>query len=100
MPDTTLSCTTVGGVAQLVERLTGSQEVRGFESHHLHHKSAVQSHYLMELSPEYSLAGCLGWLHVESPYTFAHFRRGHEYRPRDALDLSPCASSDSLLICG
>ena len=25
-----------GGVAQLVERLTGSQEVRGFESHRLH----------------------------------------------------------------
>ena len=28
-----------GGVAQLVERLTGSQEVRGFESHRLHSKS-------------------------------------------------------------
>ena len=27
-----------GGVAQLVERLTGSQEVRGFESHRLHSK--------------------------------------------------------------
>src|ERR1700677_3844163 len=27
---------TTGGVAQLVERLTGSQEVRGFKSHRLH----------------------------------------------------------------
>jgi hypothetical protein len=27
-----------GGVAQLVERLTGSQEVRGFKSHRLHQK--------------------------------------------------------------
>jgi len=27
-----------GGVAQLVERLTGSQEVRGFESHRLHQR--------------------------------------------------------------
>ena len=26
----------LGGVAQLVERLTGSQEVRGFKSHRLH----------------------------------------------------------------
>ncbi len=31
-----LSLDTVGGVAQLVERLTGSQEVRGFKSHRLH----------------------------------------------------------------
>jgi hypothetical protein len=31
-----------GGVAQLVERLTGSQEVRGFESHRLHSKSQVR----------------------------------------------------------
>ena len=29
--------TATGGVAQLVERLTGSQEVRGFKSHRLHH---------------------------------------------------------------
>ena len=29
-----------GGVAQLVERLTGSQEVRGFKSHRLHPESA------------------------------------------------------------
>jgi hypothetical protein len=28
----------LGGVAQLVERLTGSQEVRGFEPHRLHPK--------------------------------------------------------------
>jgi hypothetical protein len=28
-----------GGVAQLVERLTGSQEVRGFKSHRLHQPS-------------------------------------------------------------
>jgi hypothetical protein len=32
-----------GGVAQLVERLTGSQEVRGFESLRLHHISAGQA---------------------------------------------------------
>jgi hypothetical protein len=31
-----------GGVAQLVERLTGSQEVRGFESLRLHSKSQVR----------------------------------------------------------
>jgi len=31
-----------GGVAQLVERLTGSQEVRGFESHRLHRNFAGQ----------------------------------------------------------
>ncbi len=31
-----------GGVAQLVERLTGSQEVRGFESLRLHQKSQVR----------------------------------------------------------
>ena len=30
-----------GGVAQLVERLTGSQEVRGFESLRLHSKMQV-----------------------------------------------------------
>ena len=30
---------TTGGVAQLVERLTGSQEVRGFKSHRLHQES-------------------------------------------------------------
>ena len=33
-----------GGVAQLVERLTGSQEVRGFESHRLHSKVRVICH--------------------------------------------------------
>jgi hypothetical protein len=32
-----------GGVAQLVERLTGSQEVRGFESHRLHSKIQVRA---------------------------------------------------------
>src|ERR1700722_17011308 len=32
-----------GGVAQLVERLTGSQEVRGFESLRLHSKSQVRA---------------------------------------------------------
>ena len=31
-----------GGVAQLVERLTGSQEVRGFESLRLHSKMQVR----------------------------------------------------------
>jgi hypothetical protein len=31
-----------GGVAQLVERLTGSQEVRGFEPHRLHSKDLVR----------------------------------------------------------
>ena len=30
-----------GGVAQLVERLTGSQEVRGFKSHRLHSRTVV-----------------------------------------------------------
>jgi hypothetical protein len=30
-----------GGVAQLVERLTGSQEVRGFESLRLHSKAQL-----------------------------------------------------------
>ncbi len=34
-----------GGVAQLVERLTGSQEVRGFESHRLHRIGPGQSRY-------------------------------------------------------
>jgi hypothetical protein len=33
----------LGGVAQLVERLTGSQEVRGFESLRLHSKSQVRA---------------------------------------------------------
>jgi hypothetical protein len=34
---------TFGGVAQLVERLTGSQEVRGFESLRLHSKMRVRA---------------------------------------------------------
>ena len=33
-----------GGVAQLVERLTGSQEVRGFKSHRLHSKSQLNGY--------------------------------------------------------
>ncbi len=49
------SSTQIGGVAQLVERLTGSQEVRGFESHHLHHILAVQSMYSLE---------CIGFLNT------------------------------------
>jgi hypothetical protein len=39
-----------GGVAQLVERLTGSQEVRGFESHRLHSKSQVRVFLVWGLS--------------------------------------------------
>ena len=35
---------TTGGVAQLVERLTGSQEVRGFKSHRLHPNAEAAKH--------------------------------------------------------
>ena len=35
-----------GGVAQLVERLTGSQEVRGFEPHRLHRNVQVTGPFL------------------------------------------------------
>ena len=40
----TVALSSYGGVAQLVERLTGSQEVRGFESHRLHSKGQVRWH--------------------------------------------------------
>ena len=39
-----------GGVAQLVERLTGSQEVRGFESLRLHRKPQVRALLVWGLS--------------------------------------------------
>ena len=46
-----------GGVAQLVERLTGSQEVRGFESHRLHSKSLLRGSFpLIEEGPSRHLA--------------------------------------------
>src|ERR1019366_29115 len=49
-----------GGVAQLVERLTGSQEVRGFESHRLHSKSQVRAVLVWEIPSPDSLCstGC------------------------------------------
>ena len=39
----------LGGVAQLVERLTGSQEVRGFEPHRLHRKVLVMETCSVEI---------------------------------------------------
>ena len=52
-------CSAAGGVAQLVERLTGSQEVRGFKSHRLHQNSLVRRvkfpaiRQLPDLSPRF-----------------------------------------------
>jgi hypothetical protein len=51
-----------GGVAQLVERLTGSQEVRGFESHRLHSKPQVRSCGRLRFPRRASSAGT-DWSH-------------------------------------
>src|ERR1017187_8456479 len=40
-----------GGVAQLVERLTGSQEVRGFESLRLHRPGRCANRIVLRVAP-------------------------------------------------
>ncbi len=55
----TVALSRYGGVAQLVERLTGSQEVRGFESHRLHSKTQVrdEGRHLFGIDPSGYEAG-------------------------------------------